>query len=200
MNKPGTPSDDARAADKEHGDREGNPGHGAAMKPANESDFVMTVAKKGMAELKAAQLGVEKAEDEKVKELAQMIVTDHTSANANLKTVAEGLSIKLPGAPDEKGEQKCKELSGLSGKAFDQAFLAHMDMCHEKSIAYFEAGRKVAKSEEVTAFIDKTLPVLKAHAKKIDELHTGARADAGTPEKPAVTSQGSQPQPGTNRR
>ena len=169
------------------------------MMPANETEFVTTTAKKGMAEVKAAQLGVEKAEDPKVKELAQMLVTDHTAANAQLKTVAGELSIELSDDRDEKTQQKYKELSALSGKEFDQAFLAHMHKCHNKSIAFMEAGRKVSKSDGVIAFIEKTLPVIKGHTKMIGELHV-ATPDEGATAKPDTAPRGSQPQAGTERR
>lgn len=173
---PGEPADPARPGI----DRD----HKIDCKPASEEDFVRTAAKKGISEVKVAQLGVEKAEDAKVRELARMLVKDHTAANASLKTIADDMAFKpdekADAKADEKFGQEYKELSALNGNAFDKAFLKHMSMCHEEGVAWYEAGRKVAKSEQVTVYIEKTLPVLKAHAAKIRELHTGTRPDAGS--------------------
>ena len=178
------PADPARPDTGENADRDRDRKHEVAAKPTSEADFVKKAAKSGMAEVKVAQLGVEQAEDAKVKELAQMLLKDHTAANAALKPICDDMGIK-PGdhadeKSDEKGEKKYKELKALTGKEFDTAFLEHMNMCHEKGIAWYEDGRKMAKAEPLVAYIDKTLPVLKAHHAKIRELHTGTRPDAGT--------------------
>ena len=186
MTKPGAPSDDKD--------------HDAALNPANEMEFVKTAAKMGMADVKIAQLGIEKAEDPKVKKLAQVLVKDHTAANAALKPICECLGAKPADHANEKAEQKYNELSALNGKEFDQAFLANMHKCHDKTITLLEAGKKVAKSDEVIAYINNTLPVIKGHAEKIGELHTGARSNGDPAPKPPVSAEGSQPQPGTNRK
>ncbi len=103
------------------------------------------------------------------------------------------MGIKPAEHADEKAGQKCKELKERSGKEFDTAFLEHMSRCHDKSIALYEAGKKVAKAESVVACIDKTLPVLKVHTATIRQLHIGTRPDAGAA--PANDN----PQPGTKR-
>lgn len=181
--KPAIPdaADPARPESKGDATRNRKPGAGTATNPATETEFVKTAAKKGMAEVKMAQLATEKASDTKVKDLAELLVKDHTAANTELKSVAEGLGVKIADLPDAKGKQKHDGLNGRTGKEFDTAFLEHMSMGHQKSIALYEAGRKVAKSENVIAFIDKTLPVIKSHAEKIDQLHTGTNTPTGTP-------------------
>jgi hypothetical protein len=70
-----------------------------------------------------------------------------------------------------------------------------MDRSHQKGIAFFEAGRTVSKSEAVTAFIDKTLPVLRRHHEKIRALLPAVRSDAApNPEgNPETKSQLEQP-------
>jgi putative membrane protein len=155
--------------------------HANAPAPADEKEFVAKAAKGGMAEVKIAQIAAEKASDEKVKELAQQLVKDHTAANQELKTTAEGLKIPLPEETASKEDSKCEQLKQKSGPEFDKAFLQEMDHCHAKDIALFEAGKKVAKSSEITAFIDKTLPVIKSHAEKIDALQpsSSSRSDSG---------------------
>ena len=179
VTKPAGPSNT-----KDHADRDD-----AAMNPANEMEFVKTAAKKGMAEVKIAQLAVEKAEDPKVKELAQMLVKDHTAANAALKPICETLGAKPADHADAKAQQKYDELSAMNGKEFDQSFLATMHKCHDKTIMLLEAGKKVAKSDEVIAYINTTLPVIKGHAEKIGELHGGVRSDGDPAPKPSVKAE-----------
>ncbi|HWB02107.1 MAG TPA: DUF4142 domain-containing protein [Verrucomicrobiales bacterium] len=165
--------------------------------PADENEFVRKAAKGGMAEVKIAQLATEKASDGKVKEFAQQLVKDHTAANQELKTVADGLKISLPAEAATKEDPKCEQLKEKTGADFDKAFLQEMDQCHAKDIALFEAGKKVAKSSEVTAFIDKTLPVIKSHAQKIDTLQPGSPVTPGSDASPGIPSR-DESQPGKN--
>ncbi len=154
--------------------------------PSDEADFVQKAATKGMREVKLAQLGVTKAHDEKVKECAQMLVRDHTACNEELKAIAGELKIPLNEVADPKAEKAYEDLNRTSGKEFDKAFLEHMATCHEKGIALFEAGKKVARSEQITAFADKTLPVLKNHAEHIARIGGWETPRPGPRPKPVV--------------
>ena len=180
---PGTPAPDTspRPPESPNSDsaRDRRKEHEAAPKPTSEEDFVKMATTKGIAELKVAQLGVDQANDAKIKELAQMLVKDHTAAGSDLKAIADSLGIKPGEQPDEKAEKEYKKLQATSGKEFDTAFLEHMSMCHNKGISWYEGGKKVAKSEPLIAYIDKVLPVLKTHASKIRELHDGTRTTTG---------------------
>src|SRR5436190_23227651 len=81
---PGTPppatTPDKPRPDETNPDR-ATPGKEQAPAPASEADFVQKAATAGMAEVKLAQLAVKKAEGEKVKEVAQLLLKDHTAAN-----------------------------------------------------------------------------------------------------------------------
>ena len=151
-----------------------------------------------------------RAQDEKVKECAQMLVKDHTASNEELKKIAESLKIRLDDTADPKVEKICEDLNLKKGRDFDKAFLQEMASGHEKGISLFEAGQKVSKEKQVTAFIDKTLPVLRNHAQKIAEIG-GWETRPGPRPKPVVDPApeaetkaaadrpGSPSQPGTNR-
>jgi len=126
--------------------------------------------KAGKGEVKLSELGVSKADSDKVRELAQMLVNDHTAANKELKAVAEKINVTLPETPDPKVEEKFRELGKKTGEEFDVAFLKEMAASHGKSIERYEAGKKIAKHPDVKAFIDRTLPVIKKHAAHIKEV------------------------------
>jgi putative membrane protein len=138
--------------------------------PATQADFIKTAARKGMSEVKCAQLALAKSEDAKVRDLAAMLVKDHSSANEELKGIAEKINVTVPKELDEKAKKKLADLEKKSGKEFDTAFLNGMATSHRKGIVLFEAGAKVSKDEPVLTFIQKTLPTLKHHAEKVKEL------------------------------
>lgn len=147
-------------------------------KPSADSDkprdkdhaFIQMAGKAGMGEVKLAELAVEKGKSEEVKNLAAMIVKDHTAANMELGAIAKAKGIEIP-MPGEKEKEKMAMLAAKSGEEFDKAFLAELKDCHKKDIALFEATSAEAKDKDVKAFIDKTLPVLKTHADHVKKLH-----------------------------
>lgn len=149
-----------------------------AGKPSAESDkprdkdhaFIQMAGKAGMGEVKLAELGVEKGHSEEVKNLAAMLVKDHTKANNELGAIAKAKGIEIP-MPGEKEKGKLAMISAKTGADFDKAFLAEMKECHKKDIALFEETSAEAKDKDVKTFIDKTLPVLKTHADHVKKLH-----------------------------
>jgi putative membrane protein len=116
------------------------------------------------------KLAQQKASHADVKEFGAMMVHDHSMANMELKELAKKRRISLP---DSIGtdEQKLKtELAGKSGAEFDKAYVAAMVKDHQEDIKAFEDARKKVKYPEMTALIDKTLPVLKKHLQAIQKI------------------------------
>ena len=165
-------------ADKDKDTERKVPALEADQKPTSESDFVTKAAKRTAAELKFAQLGVAKATNPKVKELAQMLEKEYTSANQELKTIAAKLNIKLDDTPNAEAQEKAKELAAKSGREFDAAYLICARICQQHNIEFYEAGKELAKDSEVTAHINKALPALKSRSEKVDDLKEARDKDA----------------------
>jgi putative membrane protein len=135
-----------------------------------DADFAVKAANGGLAEVELGKLAQQKASHADVKEFGAMMVHDHSMANMELKELAKKRRISLP---DSIGtdEQKLKtELAGKSGAEFDKAYVAAMVKDHQEDIKAFEDARKKVKYPEMTALIDKTLPVLKKHLQAIQKI------------------------------
>jgi len=105
-----------------------------------------------------------------VKAFAKQMVTDHSKANEELKTLASSKNITLPSAPNEEKQKAAADLGGKSGSDFDKAYISQMKKDHDKTVKLFEDAQKEVKDAELKAFIDKTLPVIKAHAEHVKSL------------------------------
>jgi putative membrane protein len=138
--------------------------------PTSESDFVSKALQRGTAEVKVLELAASKTQTPAVKEIARELVREHTNSNQELKKIADKLDIRPAETPNAKAEEKLRELSSKTGKEFDAAFIKMMLHCHATNVSFYEAGKKVAKNSEVTAYIDKALPVLKSHSEKIEAV------------------------------
>jgi putative membrane protein len=139
--------------------------------PANDAEFVTMAAKNGLAALKLADLGAVKAGNDKVKELARMLVREFTAANDSLKAVAATIKVTFPDSTDQRSEEKYRAIKRMSAEEFDAAFLTEIERVHAASIRLREAARKTARHPDVKALIDTSLPVVKRLAEHIRDLN-----------------------------
>ena len=136
----------------------------------DDAEFAVAAANGGMAEVALSKIADEKATDPKVKEFAKQMITDHSKANAELKTLAASKNITLPSAPNEEKQKAAADLGAKSGTDFDKAYISQMKKDHNETVKLFEDAQKEVKDAELKAFIDKTLPVIKAHAEHVKSL------------------------------
>lgn len=147
-------------------------GADTAMMSGADKKFVMEAADGGMAEVELGKLATSKASDQKVKDFGQKMVDDHTKANNDLKAVAQSKSITLPTSVSAKNKALMDKLSGMSGAAFDQAYVAAMVKDHKKDVADFQKEANGGKDADVKGFASKTLPTLQEHLKMIQDIQS----------------------------
>lgn len=142
-------------------------GSGAAMDGAKgshpDNKFIKEAAQGGMAEVALGQLAADKAESDAVKNFGQQMVTDHGKANQELKDLATSEGVILPAEMNAQGRALQKKLSGLSGAAFDKAYMKEMLKDHQKDISAFKKEAEQGKDAEVKSWAAKTLPTLQEH-------------------------------------
>ena len=135
-----------------------------------DAKFAEEAANGGLAEVALSKIAEQKATNPKVKEFAKQMIKDHSKANDELKTLASSKNITLPSAPNEEKQKEAADLGGKSGSDFDKAYIAQMKKDHNQTVKLFEDGQKDVKDSELKAFIDKTLPVIKAHEEHVKSL------------------------------
>jgi putative membrane protein len=148
----------------------------AAATPAGTSAaarFVVQAAEGGMTEVAKGKLAAQRGAHEGVKQFGQKMVDDHTKAGEELKAIASGKNITLPGDTLKTPMQAAlAKLEKLEGAAFDRAYVDDQVREHEKTIALFEREAKTGKDAELKAFAEKTLPTLKEHLTMVQDLKT----------------------------
>ncbi len=140
----------------------------AAGLPAADAMFVKKAADGGMTEVAIGKLAQDKAENADVKSFAAKLVTDHSQANTDLRSLAASKNLTLVEAKSH-GLVYAK-LEKLSGAAFDRAFVAAMVDDHQKDVRAFEKVAKGSGDADVKAFAAKTLPTLKEHLTQVQDL------------------------------
>lgn len=154
--------------------------HSTAKSAGGDAAFVREAATAGIAEVELGQLGVQRATSSDVKSYAQMVVEDHGKANEELKSLASRKQLAVPEQPKSYQKAEKARLEKLSGAAFDDAFMKTMAADHEKAVSLFSKQAASGSDSELKDWAQKTLPTLKEHLTKAQELAHGRPAKAST--------------------
>lgn len=141
-----------------------------AMVEDDDAEFAVKAADAGLAEIELGKLAMEKASDQRVKDFAQRMVTDHQKANDELMTIATRHNITLPPVVSEEHTDKQRKLRERSGRDFDREYIDIMVRDHDKVVSLFEDAASDARNADLKAFASKTLPTLKDHHEKARAL------------------------------
>ena len=139
----------------------------------DESDakFATDAANGGMAEVALGKLALTKTANAQVKQFADMMVMDHGKANEELMAIAKTKNITLPATVDADHQKKMDDLSKLTGKDFDKAYVDAMVDGHKKTLDLMNNEAKDGKDADLKAFAAKTAPTVKTHLDAINKIH-----------------------------
>jgi putative membrane protein len=129
-----------------------------------DADFVVNTIAASYCEVKLAQLAKNRSKDAGVKEIANMLETDHNKVINQLKGYAakNGISVPL-----EETEEQKKDINDLASERdpnkFDEKWVEMLEDNHEKTIDKFEKRLNKTEDLELKNWITETLPSLKSH-------------------------------------
>ncbi|MER3433730.1 MAG: hypothetical protein C4288_09905 [Leptolyngbya sp. ERB_1_1] len=90
---------------------------------AVDRQFIKKAAQSDMTEIKTSQLALQRSSNPKVKQFAQMMITQHTESSNKLKPIAAAKKVTLPNSPDKENSALVSQLTKLAGTQFDQAYM-----------------------------------------------------------------------------
>jgi len=131
-----------------------------------QDNFWTKAAASGLAEVELGKLAAQKAQNPEVKKFAQMMVTDHTRANEELKALAAKKGVVLPTSLASSHQSMLEKLQGLSGAEFDKAYVEGQVDDHETAVDLMDDNDDNSDAD-IKAFAAKTLPVVKSHLEMI---------------------------------
>jgi len=146
---------------------------------AAESDdtFLKTAIGVNLAEIQVGQLAQKNGSSSGVQRFGDVLVKDHSASNDDAMALATKLNITAPNAPSADDQKMYKDLSGMTGAAFDKAFAQDMVAGHQKAIQLF-TDQSGSSNNDVKSFADKTLPTLKKHLETAQKLASDLGATA----------------------
>jgi len=135
-----------------------------------DKDFILAAAQGGMAEVKLGELATQKGMRDDVKEFGQRMVKDHTAINDDLKALAAQKGVTLPDSLDAKHQAMVDKMAALTGSEFDDAYVACMIKDHKMDAKEFKAESAATQDADIKSFLDKSIPVVDMHLKRITAM------------------------------
>jgi putative membrane protein len=128
-----------------------------------ETDFMVAAANSNLFEIQTGQIASGKGTLSDVRELAQHLVMDHTTANNELRALANQKKIILPDSLSEDKRAIRMRLSSESGAAFDKDFINVQITAHDEAISLYERATREIQDPDIRNFAIENLPILQGH-------------------------------------
>jgi putative membrane protein len=134
-------------------------------------EFLTSAASGGMMEVELGRIVQQKATRQEVKDFAAMMVKDHSLANDRLKAIAQNKNIQLPQQMEEDHQKEVNRFRDMqAGQDFDREYVNLMVEDHEEDIEKFESAQGDVQDSEILQWINNTLPTLRTHKERIDQI------------------------------
>ncbi len=145
----------------------------AAGAGSTDQDFVTLAAQTDMTEAHLGQLAQSQGSSQAVKDLGQMLTTDHTSDYSQLGTIATKAGLTVPKGTDAKHDKMIAPFEKLKGKAFDHRYAQMMVKGHQEAIAAYKKEASDGQNADIKAYAQQTLPTLEKHLKAAQDAEKG---------------------------
>jgi putative membrane protein len=143
------------------------PSEGAAPagKPLDDLQFVRQAAESSRKEVDSAREALPQLKEPQLRQIAQMLVTDHSNANEKLARLAE-----QKGWPLSAASAAAAPPSGTASSDFDAKWTAEMIAGHERSVAMYRAQAQSGEDKDLRKYARETLPTIERHLAQLRSL------------------------------
>lgn len=149
-----------------------------ASKPISNGEILQIMETVNMGEIKQAELAVQRSTNPAVRDLAQMIIRDHTALSQRIMSVSQSTGTKLDGSPLATGlrlqaTEIADDLTKLSGQKFDCTYLQKQAEQHALTVKTARDQLLPAASQpQVRDLVSGALPSLEQHGQHAQRVRT----------------------------
>jgi putative membrane protein len=134
-------------------------------KPLDDISFFRAAAESGRKEVSLARDALPSLKNPELKRIAEMLVNDHSNANARLLKIAESKGWSVPAPPTESPPS-----SGAVISDFDAQWTTDMIAGHERSVALYRAQAQAGEDPDLRRYARETLPTIEHHLAALKSL------------------------------
>ena len=127
-----------------------------------DADFLSFAVYSGIKEVEASRVAQSKGQAKEIKDLAAMMITDHTAMGDKVKALAASKNVAFRDSLSTEDSDMIRN-NKKTGAAYDREYASMMVDDHEDAVRRFENAANNAKDPEVKALATEALPKLKHH-------------------------------------
>jgi putative membrane protein len=137
-----------------------------------DTTFLLQASQSNNAEISLGTLALTNASSDSVRSFAQMMIQDHTAAQANLRSMVDSVRSTLNLSDSLSANQMATRdsLMSLSGAAFDSAYIASQVVSHQNTLAAFDAEIANGQNGQVKGYATRYRPAIQSHLNMADSL------------------------------
>jgi putative membrane protein len=162
LNQPGNPTQTGSQAYPQNAMRDSLGAPGQTGQQMMDRQFVRAATEAGIGDLKISELALQKG-SVNIKDLAQQMISDHTTINKELGNVADSMGVMLPKKMSKDQQVEYEKLSGLSGKEFDSEYVNYMARAHFQDLHNFHSEASAAADPALQEEVIKALRTMHEH-------------------------------------
>lgn len=155
----------------------------ASGQAIDDAQIAAVVVTANQVDIDAGQFAYSRSTNDKVKEFAQLMVTDHTGVNKAATELVARLQVSPQASPTSEalksgGEKHLAHLKALKGAAFDRAYIDHEFTYHQQVIDALDTVLiPGATNAELKALLIKVRPAFIAHRDHAKRLQSTMSED-----------------------
>lgn len=148
----------------------------AAGGVANDTEeaYVPAAAMADLYEVQAANIALERTQNAQVRELAQMIKTDHTASTNMLKQAAAGMTP--PAALDQRRQGLIDNLRSAPAADFDRTYLAQQVAAHQEALNLHRGFSDNEGPAPLIQHAKMVIPKIEMHLERARQLESAPAA------------------------
>jgi putative membrane protein len=132
--------------------------------------FISKASLSNTAEVRAGALADSTSDSSVVRAFGQQMVTDHSTAQTDLKILGSNLSVAVTDSVDSMHAALIDTLRGLSGRMFDSVYIMNQIKDHQTAITDFQNEINEGNQSDVVGYANKYLPKLQMHLQMADSI------------------------------
>lgn len=154
---------------------DGQPAPGMMFTDADVAGILNTANE---SEINASNVALERATNERVREFAQRMVTDHTSANERLTQIASANNITLNNPSlatqiESSATNTVQTLQQIEGEAFDRTYMDNQVAMHEWTLRIIDEHLiPSARDNDLDALLNEIRPTIAQHLESAREIRS----------------------------
>ena len=132
--------------------------------------FMKQASLSNTVEVNAGNLAATKATNPQVKAYAQSMVSEHTMAQTDLRNLGTTVGTAVTDTVDPAHMVIMTQLSGMSGRAFDSAYIYSQVTDHNTTATNFQTEQNSGNRTEVKNYANTYLPHIQMHLTRADSI------------------------------